>query len=128
DIPSDYIKVTSALGNTSAVGILIYPLIFQGQLKGVIELGFMKGIPPNTMEFFDKVGNSIAVAINVAQAAVEMRKLYERSQAQAEELESQQEELRTANEELLNKTEALQASEEELRVQQEELRQINAEL
>ncbi|MDP2415305.1 response regulator [Daejeonella sp.] len=128
NIPSDYIKVTSALGNASLAGVLIYPLILQGQLKGVIELGFLSGIAPNAMEFLDKVSNSIAMGINAVQSSVEMQNLYERSQAQAEELESQQEELRTANEELLNKTEALQASEEELRVQQEELRQINVEL
>lgn len=135
DIPSGYIKVKSALGNALPVGVLIYPFIFQGELKGAIELGFMNGIHPDAMEFFNKVGNSIAVAINAVQARVnevrtrvEIQALYERSQAQAKELESQQEELRTSNEELINKTEELQASEEELRVQQEELRQINTEL
>jgi len=128
DISSDYIKVKSALGNASPVGVLIYPFIFQSQLKGIIELGFMRGIPPNAMEFFEKVSNSIAVGINEVQARVEMQILYERSQSQTEELESKQEELRTSNEELIIKTEQLQASEEELRVQQEELRQINAEL
>ncbi|HXH99384.1 MAG TPA: response regulator [Sphingobacteriaceae bacterium] len=128
DIPKDYMKVHSALGSTSANAILIYPFIFQGQLKGVIELGFINGVHPHAMELINKIIYSVAVAVNAAQARVEMQALYDRSQSQSEELETQQEKLRTANEELLNKTEELQASEEELRVQQEELRQINAEL
>ena len=128
DVPEDYIKVHSALGNTIPGALLLYPFIFQSQLKAVVEVGFINGVSPNAMKFFNQISNSVAVGINAAQARVQMQALIDRSQKQALELEAQQEELRTTNEELLNKTEELQASEEELRVQQEELRQANGEL
>lgn len=128
DIPQNYFKIYSSLGSTMPGAILVYPFIFQGQLKGIIELGFINGVPANTLEFFNRVSNSIAVGINAAQARVEMQLLFDKAQTQAEALEAQQEELRTTNEELLNRTEELQASEEELRVQQEELRQAMGEL
>ncbi|WP_256012855.1 response regulator [Desertivirga xinjiangensis] len=127
-VPDDYIKVGSGLGSTSPRSIFIQPIFLQDQLKGVIELAFIDAENPYIAEFFNKVVYSIAVAIQAAEARVEMQHLFEQTQQQAEELESQHEELRTTNEELTRKTSQLQASEEELMVQQEELRQTNSEL
>jgi len=128
DIPDNYIKIESGLGGTLPKAILVQPFYFQGELKGVLELAFLKEVDPKYLELLDKIISSIGTGINAAQARVQMQDLFDQTQQQAEELESQQEELRVNNEELLTKTELLQASEEELRVQQEELRQINAEL
>ena len=127
-IPDGYIKVGSGLGSATPRSIFIQPIYLQDQLKGVIELAFIDTENPYIAEFFNKVIYSIAVAIQAAEARVEMQHLFEQTQQQAEELESQHEELRTTNEELIRKTNQLQASEEELMVQQEELRQTNSEL
>jgi len=127
-IPPDYIKISSALGDTTPASLYIFPVIFEDHTLAVIELGLTEKPDASKLLFIDTITESIGVAINSAIARVKLRALFEQTQQQAEELESQQEELRTTNEELVFKSEQLQASEEELRVQQEELRQTNAEL
>ncbi|TZF84034.1 response regulator [Pedobacter sp. BS3] len=128
NVPENYIKVSSGLGDTRPGSIVLQPFLFNGNLKGVIELAFVEKVGTQSLKLLSIIADSIGISINAAQARVKMRDLFEQTQQQAEELETQQEELRTTNEELLQKTHLLQASEEELRVQQEELRQINAEL
>lgn len=128
NLPSDYVKVTSGLGESVPHSLLIQPFLFEGEVKGVMEFGFANPISNEKMEFIEMVVDAIGVAFNTAQSRVQLHQLFSETQSQAEELETQQEELRTTNEELMRKTQSLQASEEELRVQQEELRQINSEL
>ncbi|MEJ6978843.1 response regulator [Pedobacter sp. P351] len=128
NIPDNYTKVSSGLGETLPQALFIQPIFFQDTLKGVIELAFLNGVPEHTAPFLDKVVHSIGVSINAAEARVQMQELVEKTQQQAEELETQHEELLATNEELIRKTQLLQASEEELIVQQEELKQTNAEI
>lgn len=127
-VPDDYIKVSSGLGNAKPQFIYLHPILFKGDILAVLEIAL--NVAPNeaAVLFLQTVNESIAIAINSAEARIKMREMYDQLQQQAEELESQQEELRTTNDELVYKSEQLQASEEELRVQQEELRQTNAEL
>ncbi|MBB6500316.1 response regulator [Pedobacter cryoconitis] len=128
EIPADYMKVTSGLGETIPSTIVLLPVLFEEETIAVIEMGLAKEPTEMVHTFFSTITESIGVGLNSAIARAQLRELFMQTQQQAEELESQQEELRTTNEELLHKSEELQASEEELRVQQEELRQTNAEL
>ncbi|MES2829587.1 MAG: response regulator [Bacteroidota bacterium] len=128
DVPSDYIKVNSGLGNMAPSSIFLLPVTFEDSTLAVVEIGLTSAPDEITVLFLNTIAENIGVALNSAIARVKLRELFEQTQQQAEELESQQEELRTTNEELMYKSEQLQASEEELRVQQEELRQTNAEL
>ncbi|MGX5689115.1 response regulator [Arcticibacter tournemirensis] len=128
DVPQDYIRIESGTGDTAPRSLLIQPILFEDEIKGVLELGFTFDISELKIAFIREVVGAIGIAINTAQARVRLRNLVNQTRQQAEELESQHEELRAANEELLQKTHQLQASEEELTVQQEELRQMNAEL
>lgn len=128
NLPGDYIKIHSGLGEAIPSSIYLIPIVFEEQTLAVLELGLTKQPNESVLLFLETITESIGVGINSAIARVQLRALFEQTQQQAEELESQQEELRTTNEELVYKSEQLQASEEELRVQQEELRQTNAEL
>ncbi len=128
DIPADYIKISSGLGDTNPLAIFLLPVTFKNATLAVIELGLTDQPNPALLLFLNTIAESIGVGLNSAVARIKLRALFEQTQQQAEELESQQEELRTTNEELVYKSEQLMASEEELRVQQEELRETNAEL
>jgi CheY-like chemotaxis protein/CHASE3 domain sensor protein len=128
DVPANYVKITSGLGNTTPNYILLTPILFENETIAVIELGLKELPKESTRLFISSVAENIGIAINSAFSRIILRDLFEQTQQQAEELETQQEELRTTNEELLYKSHELQASEEELRVQQEELQQTNAEL
>ena len=125
---NDKLQLGSSILQDELIETFIVPFFFDGNLKGVLEIGFRDQVPDKVKEYILLVANDIGIAVNTSQARTIMHDLFEETQQQAEELEAQQEEMRVTNEELMNKTEMLQASEEELRVQQEELRTINAEL
>lgn len=128
NVPADYIKVSSALGEATPHTILVQPFLYNGNVIGVIEFGFVTELSQLKMDFITMVLESLGVAIYTAQTRFHLDNLLEKTQQQTEELISQQEEIRTINDSLLAKTYNLEASEEELRVQQEELRQMNSEL
>ncbi|HYF67289.1 MAG TPA: response regulator [Ohtaekwangia sp.] len=128
DVPEDYIRINSALGETKPNSLIVYPFLYENEVKGVIELGSFRPFSDLDLDLLNIVGNNIGIAITAAQSRDQMKQLLEETQRQAEELETQQEELRQFNEELQEKTELLQRSEEELKAQQEELQQTNEEL
>jgi CheY-like chemotaxis protein/signal transduction histidine kinase/HAMP domain-containing protein len=128
DIPEDYIKIQSGLGSASPKNLMVYPFLYENNLRGVIEIGFAKEITDLQKQFLEMGMESIGIAIHTAEARTQLKELLEETQRQAEELESQQEELRQINEELQEKTQMLERSEAELKAQQEELQQTNEEL
>jgi CheY-like chemotaxis protein/HAMP domain-containing protein/putative methionine-R-sulfoxide reductase with GAF domain len=128
DVPQDYIKINSGLGNAVPQNIAVFPFLYEDEVKGVIELGASHQFSELDIQFLTMVGNNIAIAFNAAQSRERLKELLEETQRQAEELEVQQEELKQSNEELLEKTGLLENSETELKAQQEELQQTNEEL
>lgn len=128
DIPDDYIKINSGLGNTAPKNILIYPFFYEGEVKGVIELGSAEEFSDIHRQLLDLVAENVGIAFNASESRTKLQELLEETQKQAEELEAQQEELKQTNEELEEKTGMLERSEAELKAQQEELQQTNEEL
>lgn len=128
DIPEDYIKINSGLGNSVPKNIIVFPFLYEEEVKGVIEIGAAHPFSELDMQFLNMVASNVAIAFNASQSRAKLKDLLEETQRQAEELEVQQEELKQANEELLEKTGLLEKSEGELKAQQEELQQTNEEL
>ena len=128
NVPDDYIAVSSSLGETPPRNILVFPVLLNDEVKGVIELGTFDDFQQRDLDFLNQVSEGIAIAVESAQSQGRVQGLLEQTQAQAEELEASQEELRRNNEELEEQTEALKESEVQLKEQQEELRQTNEEL
>ncbi|QTA80055.1 Two component system response regulator/histidine kinase, HAMP and GAF domains-containing [Desulfonema limicola] len=128
DIPDDYIQINSGLGKTSPKNILVFPLIYEGDTKGVIELGTVHDLRETDMEFLTQASEDIAIAFHTAQTRGKMQELLKATSRQAEELKLQQENLQSANKELESQTRVLKESETRLKEQQEELSAINEEL
>ncbi len=128
EVPDDYVKINSALGNSLPKNILVYPFQYDGQVKGVIEIGSAREFSDLDLQFMNMVTENIGIAFNSSQSRTQLKELLEETQRQAEELEAQQEEMRQINEELQEKTQLLEKSEAELKAQQEELQQTNEEL
>lgn len=128
ELPDNYIRINSGLGNSIPKNIIIFPFLYDGEVKGVVEIGSAQEFSDLDMQFLNMVGENIAIAFNAAQSRTQLKELLEETQRQAEELEAQQEELKQSNVELLEKTELLEKSEAELKAQQEELQQTNEEL
>jgi len=128
NIPQDYVRITSAIGESLPRHILVVPFLFGDKLKGVAELGSFSEFSAIHQEFLNLVAESVAIAIHSAQSREKIQVLLEESQRQAEELQVQQKELQAANEELEEQTQALRESEERLKIQHEELQAANEEL
>ena len=128
DLPNTDLTISYATGQTKPKTIVAFPILHDGLVVGVIELGTLNSYPSRKLEFLKSVSNNIGVAIHVAQNRKKLQVLLEETQAQAEELQAQHSELESLNAELEAQTQIIQASEEELRVQQEELLQSNQEL
>lgn len=128
DIPPDYIRVSSSLGESPPRHIIAVPLVFESMVQGVIELGSFDAFSDDDLEFLKDTARTAAVAVHSVQNQARRKALLEQTQQQARQLQVQEEELRVANEELEEQTHALRKSEEQLKQQQEELRAINEEL
>ncbi len=128
DVPSEYIKVRSGLGESSPVHITVAPLMFEDRAQGVAELGSFKPLTDLQREYLQQILPAVATSIETLRSREKLAASLARAQVLTEELQQQQDELRAANEELEEQTQRLKQSEEKLKQQQSELEQVNAEL
>lgn len=128
NVPDDYVKVISGLGERVPRYICVTPFLFEGNTKGVVEIGTLNEMTDREMEYLNQVMPALAMSVQSSEGRSVVARLLSGSQALSEELQSQQEELRVSNEELQEQTNSLIVSEEALKVQQEELRVTNEEL
>ncbi len=128
DVPPEYIRVTSGLGNKVPGHLCIIPFVFNDAVEAVMELGSLKELTKLQQKFIRETADGIAIIIAAARSRQELNKTLVQTRAQAEELQRQQEELQAANEEMEEQTQMLTASESKLKEQQEELQAANEEL
>jgi tubulin-specific chaperone A len=126
--PDDSININSGLVEATPKHILIYPLILDNTVRGVVELGSFHEFNNIHLIFLEQVAEGIAIALNTVISRKRTEVLLEQTQQQAEELQAREVALRQSNEELEENAIALKESESRLQAQQEELRQINEEL
>jgi len=125
DIPKNDISISFAAASVQPTNIALVPVLYQGNIKAVIELGSINNYTERDKAFLGSIGENIGIAINTVQTRQKVQELLEETQAQAEELMSQQSELEQINVELETQAQQLQTSEEELKVQSEELIETN---
>uniref|UniRef100_B8HTK6 Circadian input-output histidine kinase CikA n=1 Tax=Cyanothece sp. (strain PCC 7425 / ATCC 29141) TaxID=395961 RepID=B8HTK6_CYAP4 len=128
EVPSDYIKISSGLGESTPLNAVVLPVLFEGQVTAVIELASFSRFSEIHLTFFDQLSESIAIVLNTIAASMRTEELLKQSQSLAEELQTQQKELTGTNQRLEQQAQSLKASEELLKSQQEQLQQTNAEL
>jgi signal transduction histidine kinase/CheY-like chemotaxis protein/CHASE3 domain sensor protein len=128
DLPPDYLKVGSALGEASPRELLIAPISNHGKIKGVIEIGFLRPVTERDQAFMSLIGPAVGSSVAAVLYRQRLQLALEEQQQLNEELQVQQEELRTANEELEEQSRALEESQTALENQQAELEQTNEQL
>ena len=107
NVPSDYVHISSGLGEAPPLNVVVHPILFEDQILAVIELATFTPFSDIQLEFLDQFSDAIGIVINALQTTNQTRILLQESQV---------------------KTERLQASELELQAQQKELRRTNEEL
>jgi len=126
--PSDYVRISSALGSGTPVNVVILPVLFEGQVKAVIELASFSRFSEIHQTFLDQLTESIGVVLHTIAANMQTEYLLHQSQSLTAELQAQQEELKKTNDRLEQQALNLQKSEALLKSKQEELRAANEQL
>jgi CheY-like chemotaxis protein/CHASE3 domain sensor protein len=128
NVPEDYFRVTSGLGESLPSFLCVTPFFYEGKLRGVVEVATLNDMTQSQLDYLEQAMSILAVAVESAHGRTQLRESLEESQRLTEELQAQQAELKTSNEELEMQAQRLKESEERLRVQQEELEVTNTEL
>jgi CheY-like chemotaxis protein/signal transduction histidine kinase/HAMP domain-containing protein len=115
NIPSDYIRIRSGLGEASPRNLIVLPVLFEGQTKAVIELASLGELTSTHLTFLAQLTESIGIVLNTIEATMRTEGLLQQSQKLATELQAQQTELQQTNEEL--ETKAKQLAEQNVEVE-----------
>jgi HAMP domain-containing protein/CheY-like chemotaxis protein/putative methionine-R-sulfoxide reductase with GAF domain len=107
DVPPNYTRVHSSLGEASPASIVVLPVLFEGQTKAVIELASLHPFSVTHITFLEQLTQSIGVVLNTIEATMRTEGLLQQSQQLTVELQSQQKELQQTNEELAQKARQL---------------------
>ncbi|MGB1238225.1 MAG: response regulator [Pseudomonadales bacterium] len=110
-----------AYANPAYVAVL--PLVHEGRVEGVLELGLYRGLSDIQQEFLQQVMPSLGIAMNVAISRDRMNLLLAQSQRQAEALEHQQSQLANSNEMLQLKARELEDKQWALEQKNDQLEQ-----
>ena len=121
NVPGDYLRISSGIGQAPPLDLVILPVLFENNIKAVIELASFEHFSRTHLDFLDQLTESIGIVLNNIEANTRTEELLTQSQSLSEDLRAQQEELRRANDELHDKAQLLEQ-------QKEEVEQINKEV
>jgi signal transduction histidine kinase/DNA-binding response OmpR family regulator/HAMP domain-containing protein len=123
NVPSAAFRVASGLSESAAMDVLVLPIVFEGQVRGVLELASLERFNPAHQAFLDQLTESIGIVINTIEANTRTEDLLKQSQSLAQELQSRQQELQQTNQELQEKARLLAHQNEEVERKNREVEQ-----
>jgi PAS domain S-box-containing protein len=114
EVPQNYIKITSGLGDSNPTSILIVPLKVNDQIFGVVEIASFSPFQDYEIDFVQKIAESIASTISSVKINAKTQHLLEESQEMTEQMRAQEEEMRQNMEELQATQEEMQRGQAEI--------------
>jgi HAMP domain-containing protein/signal transduction histidine kinase/CheY-like chemotaxis protein len=93
NVPRDYVRISSGLGEAPPQNIIVLPVIFEGQVKGVLELASFERFNPTHLAFLDQLIESIGIVLNTIVANMRTEDLLKQSQSLTLELQQTNQEL-----------------------------------
>ncbi|HXB78423.1 MAG TPA: HAMP domain-containing protein [Bradyrhizobium sp.] len=123
EIPHDAIPVNSALLRIVPKNLVVLPVLFENQVKAVIELASLGAFTTSQMTFLEQLTDSIGIVLNSIEATMQTEGLLKQSQQLAGELQTQQKELQQTNEQLEQKAQQLAERNVEVERKNQEIEQ-----
>jgi signal transduction histidine kinase/DNA-binding response OmpR family regulator len=107
-VPEDYVQIVSGLGQATPRNIVVLPILFEGQVKAVIELAAFERYQAIHLSFLDQLAEGLGIVFNSIETASGTEKLLRQQAHHLEgEFRSQQAELQESNAELERKAHQL---------------------
>src|SRR6185436_17752866 len=94
------VPISSALLKVTPRSIFVLPVLFESQVKAVIELSSLSEFTSLEVAFLEQLTASIGIVLNSIEATMQTEGLLKQSQQLAGELQTQQKELQQTNEQL----------------------------
>ncbi|WP_249167008.1 HAMP domain-containing protein [Bradyrhizobium sp. JYMT SZCCT0428] len=123
DIPADTVPINSALLRVIPKNLVVLPVLFENQVKAVIELSSVSSFTTSQMTFLEQLTDSIGIVLNSIEATMQTEGLLKQSQQLAGELQTQQKELQQTNEQLEQKAQQLAERNVEVERKNQEIEQ-----
>ncbi|HEY1300833.1 MAG TPA: response regulator, partial [Stellaceae bacterium] len=122
-IPREAVPVTSGLFKATPNNVIVLPVLFEGQVKAVIELASLASFTDLQISFLDQLTASIGIVLNSIEATMQTEGLLTQSQQLATELQTRQRELQQTNDELEQKAQQLEERNVEVERKNQEIEQ-----
>lgn len=114
ELPSDYLKIRSGLGEDRPSSILLVPVVLDQQVLGVMELASLGEMPSHQIEFVRQLADALASTLAKVKANLQNRSLFDQTKKQAEALSSQEKVFKQKMEQLEEAIESAQRKEAKL--------------
>ncbi len=120
-VPKNYIKIGSGLGYATPKNVIVLPVLFETEIKAVIELASFDEFSEIHLDFLNQLTESIGIVLNTIETNSRTEQLLEQSQSLADEL-------RKTNEELQDKAHLLVKQKEEVEAKNKEVEEARRSL
>jgi CheY-like chemotaxis protein/signal transduction histidine kinase len=117
------VPIGSALFKVKPANIIVLPVLFENQVKAVIELASVNQFTALQTMFLEQLTASIGIVLNSIEATMQTEGLLKQSQQLAGELQTQQRELQQTNEQLEQKAQQLAERNVEVERKNQEIEQ-----
>ncbi|MFF8971673.1 HAMP domain-containing protein [Streptomyces sp. NPDC014995] len=135
ELPAGYVTISSGLGRAEPSALILLPVVFEGQVLGVIELASVTSFTQIHRDFLEQLRETIGVNVNTIVANARTDELLDESQrltaelqVRSAELQSRQEELQRSNAELEEKASLLVAQNRDIEAKNLQIEQARQEL
>ncbi len=123
EMPDSAVPITSGLFQAKPQHVIVLPVLFEVQVKAVIELASLGGFTDMQLTFLEQLTTSIGIVLNSIEATMQTEGLLKQSQQLATELQTQQRELQQTNEKLEQKAQQLADRNVEVEAKNQEIEQ-----
>jgi HAMP domain-containing protein/CheY-like chemotaxis protein/signal transduction histidine kinase len=123
DLPATVVPIGSALFKVQPKNVIVLPVMFEGQVKAVIELASVGSFTDLQVSFLEQLTSNIGIVLNSIEATMQTEGLLKQSQQLAAELQAQQRELQQTNEQLEQKAQQLAERNVEVERKNQEIEQ-----
>jgi CheY-like chemotaxis protein/HAMP domain-containing protein/Skp family chaperone for outer membrane proteins len=123
NVPENVVPIRSGLFKVKPQNLIVLPVLFEGQVKAVIELAAVVPLTDLQVSFLEQLTTNIGIVLNSIEATMQTEGLLKQSQQLATELQTRQRELQQTNEQLEQKAQQLEERNVEVERKNQEIEQ-----